>query len=471
MMRTFRARLVLSHALVVVLSMLILLGVIWRTLLNTAIEDAEHHLEDIGFAASNALEEPLKELLEGKRSLVDVRRLVDQLIPGDPIYVLYLPDGSALMTNDTALPTEAPPEVFQALDSTLGEADSVHRDALGQQRAYLAVRIEHEEDVYGVLFLHTALADAYRRAWGKFVGLLMVGLGLLALVVLGSLWLARSLSAPLQRIEQTARRMAAGELDARVSPTGTRETVALAQAFNHMADRIQAHVEEMRAFVANASHELRTPLTAIKLRTEALRYGGALDDPATADRFLADIERHTDRLSRMVDELLDLSRIEAGVGQQPRQPVNLAALLDEALDIYRPRVEEKGLHLHVDVMPGLPSVPGNEEQLRRVVENLLSNAIKFTPSGGRIWLRLAADPDRRRLRYEVRDSGPGIAEKHLPHLFERFYRAIDTQPGLKEVGSGLGLAIVRAVAEAHDGKVGVASRLGEGSTFWVELPY
>ena len=141
------------------------------------------------------------------------------------------------------------------------------------------------------------------------------------------------------------------------------------------------------------------------------------------------------------------------------------------MEIYRVRMEQKQLDVRLDVAPGLPSVPGNEDQLRRVVENLLGNAIKFTPAGGKVLLRLSAHPDRRRVRLAVQDTGPGIAAKHLPHLFERFYRALETQPNAQEPGSGLGLAIVRAIAEAHGGTVGVQSTLGEGSTFWVELPY
>ncbi len=470
-MQTLRSRLLFSHALVVLLSLGVLLGFIWHTLLDTAIEGFEHHLEDVGFAASNALEEPLKEALEGKRPLAEVRQMLDHLISEEQIYVLYLPDGSALMTNDTALPKEAPPEVFQAISAPLSEADSIRSDATGKERLFLAVRIEREGKVYGVLFLYSSLREAYAQARRKFLALLGVGGAVLLAVVIGSMILARNLIAPLQHMEAVTRKMAEGDLGARVVPAGPDEIASLAKAFNRMADRIQSHVDEMRAFVANASHELRTPLTAIKLRTEALRYGGALDDPEVADRFLADIEFHTDRLSRMVNELLDLSRIEAGAGRKKRQSVNLAALLSEAVETYRVRVEEKSLRLKVDVMPGLPSVFGNEDQLRRVVENLLGNAIKFTPPGGEVWLRLSAQPNRRRVRFEVRDTGPGIPEKHLPHLFERFYRAIDTQPGIEEQGSGLGLAIVRAIVEAHDGQVGVESEVGKGSTFWVELPY
>lgn len=470
-MRTLRGRLLFSHALVALLSLGVMLAFGWNTLLNTAIEDVEHHLEDLGFAASNALEEPLKEMLEGKLPLAEVKRSLEHLLPDDQLYVLYLPDGSALMTNDVVFPAEPPPEVAEALRSPLGEADSIAADASGRRRLHLAVRIEHEEDVYGVIYLSAPLESAYTRARQKFGVLLGVGMGVLLVTLLGSLLLARSLIRPLQHMERAAQRITAGYLDARVACDGPEEIAALGQAFNVMLDRLRAHMEELRAFVANASHELRTPLTAIKLRTEALRYGGALEDPATTDRFLGDIERHTDRLSRMVEELLDLSRIEADAGRRKRALVNLARLVNEAVELHQARAEKKRLSLRLDVAPGLPSLSGDEDQLRRLVENLLGNAIKFTPPGGTVSLRLSVHPERRRVRFEVQDTGPGIAEKHLPHLFERFYRALDTQPSAEEQGSGLGLAIVRAIAEVHGGTVGVHSRVGEGSTFWVELPY
>ena len=161
----------------------------------------------------------------------------------------------------------------------------------------------------------------------------------------------------------------------------------LVQAYNDMAERMQDTVSEMRSFVAYASHELRTPLTSIsKLRVEALR-NGALDDPPVTERFLSEIESEVDRLSRMVNDLLDLSRIEAGLETNQLVPLNLETITAEIYDTYRARAERAGVKLSYHADPNIPLILGEEDQLRRMFYNLVDNAIKYTPSG---WLRGSA---------------------------------------------------------------------------------
>jgi signal transduction histidine kinase len=244
----------------------------------------------------------------------------------------------------------------------------------------------------------------------------------------------------------------------------------LAEAFNSMANRLQANLVQLRAFVANASHELRTPLTVVKLRAEALREG-ALEDPEVANRFLSEIETEIDRLVRMVNDLLDLSRMEAGLDSGKRTLLNLGAIAHEVYETFSIRATRAEVNLNLDVDPGLPPVMGNEGQLRRVFYNLVENAIKYTPCNGQVELLLRPGPNPNTARLLVRDSGPGIAPEHLPHVFERFYRAETTQPRPGMVrGSGLGLAIAKSIVESHGGEIGVSSQLGNGTTIWADLP-
>jgi signal transduction histidine kinase len=308
------------------------------------------------------------------------------------------------------------------------------------------------------------------NAQRSFVLLLLMAILVASGVSLGGWVLAKTLSRPIQVLTRAAKSMEQGDLSVRVKPSGPEELERLAVAFNSMASRLQSNVTELRAFVANASHELRTPLTVVKLRTEALREG-ALEEPEIASRFLGDIESEIDRLVRMVNDLLDLSRLEARMTGSQRAEVNLSTVAQGAFNAFHIRAEHTGVDLKLEIEPDLPTVIGNEDQLRRVFYNLIENAIKYTPAGGRVEVLLRRGPNENTVRLLVRDNGPGIAPEHLPHVFERFYRADTTQPRQGAIrGSGLGLAIAKSIVESHSGEIGVSSQLGNGTTFWADLP-
>jgi len=219
-----------------------------------------------------------------------------------------------------------------------------------------------------------------------------------------------------------------------------------------------------RDFVANVSHELRTPLASVKSVIETLQ-GGALEDEATAREFLARADSEIDRLVQMVEELLELSRIESGEVPFGQQPVEMGNVLVEAVKRLRPQAERQGLNLTLDVSPELPPVVGDAERLERVVVNLLQNAIKFSPAGGSI--RVSAAIAGGEVTVKVSDTGAGIAPEDLPRVFERFYKA-DRSRG--SVGTGLGLAVVKHTVEAHGGSVSAESEPGRGSTFSFSIP-
>ena len=219
-----------------------------------------------------------------------------------------------------------------------------------------------------------------------------------------------------------------------------------------------------RDFVANVSHELRTPIAAVKSALEALR-AGAQDDPQARDLFLARAEEETERMARLVEELLELSRLEAGVDVFVPQPVDLATVLSRAVERMAPRAREAGLGLALQLPPRLPPVRGDAERLERAVLNLLDNAIKFTPAGGSVTVT-AAEGDGG-VVLTVRDTGVGIEPADLPRIFERFYKADRSR---RRPGAGLGLAIVKHIVEAHGGRVWAESSPGQGSAFSIFLP-
>ncbi|HET7746469.1 MAG TPA: ATP-binding protein, partial [Vicinamibacteria bacterium] len=221
-----------------------------------------------------------------------------------------------------------------------------------------------------------------------------------------------------------------------------------------------------RDFVANASHELRTPLTSIRGFVEALE-DGAVDDPATAQRFLAKIRAHADRMAALVADLLELSRLESGESAPRRDRVDPAAVASEVAGSLADLAAGREVTLRVEAK-GAPAVPTDADRLRRILENLVENAVKYTPPGGHVTVATRAGPDRG-AEVEVKDDGPGIAAEHLPRIFERFYR-VDKARSRELGGTGLGLSIVRHLAESIGARVSVQSRMGAGSTFTVFLP-
>jgi two-component system phosphate regulon sensor histidine kinase PhoR len=233
------------------------------------------------------------------------------------------------------------------------------------------------------------------------------------------------------------------------------------------ADATERHrVERLRRdFVANASHELRTPLTSIRGFVEALE-DGAMEQPQTAARFLGKIRTHADRMAALVEDLLELGRLESG-GRTPEwERADLALLAEDVVASFAGLAARRGVVLsHVD--GGAAPVVSDPERLRRILENLVDNAVKYTPQGGHVEVRTAAAPGGARL--EVRDDGPGIGAEHVSRIFERFYR-VDKARSRELGGTGLGLSIVRHLSESLGATVAVESEPGKGSLFVVTVP-
>jgi two-component system phosphate regulon sensor histidine kinase PhoR len=219
-----------------------------------------------------------------------------------------------------------------------------------------------------------------------------------------------------------------------------------------------------REFVANVSHELRTPLSSIRLLVETLETG-AIDEPVLAQDFLRRIVGEVDRLARLVDELLDLARLETGRVTLNREPLAPLDLLSAGIDRLRPQIERAGLSLHLEVPLDLPPVDVDRARIEQVLLNLIHNAIKFTPPGGSITVEATADHGL--LTVAVRDTGFGVDPEELSRLFERFYKADKAR---RSEGAGLGLAIAKHIVLAHGGAIWAESVPGEGATFYFTVP-
>src|SRR5829696_2690331 len=304
----------------------------------------------------------------------------------------------------------------------------------------------------------------------------------LALALAGGWVLAGRALRPVDRVTAAAAAIASGDgtamsLGSRllVPPTDD-ELARLSATFNAMLDRLQGSFRAQERFVGDASHELRTPLTAIRGNVDVLlrqvRLGRRDLDPTELTPALDDIRRESDRMRRLLEDLLLLARADADAGKDPADTTTIrheTVRLDEiAADAVRSAAAlASGQVLELEAPRGV-QVPGDPDRLHQLVMILLDNAIRHTPPGGRIRVAVASTADGQ-ARIAVRDEGEGIAPEHLPHLFERFYRA-DGARGRASGGTGLGLAIAQAICRAHGGDISVTSAPDQGATFLVTLP-
>ena len=294
--------------------------------------------------------------------------------------------------------------------------------------------------------------------------------GALLVAVLVGLLVSRRLVAPLRELTGVADRMSSIDLSTRAPVRGRDEIGQLAGQFNRMAERLEASFAELaaerdtlRRFIADASHELRTPITALKSFNELLQ-GAAADDVTARAEFLAESQVQLDRLEWVTRNLLDLSRLDAGLAVLDMAGHNVGDLLESAAAAFWPRAPEKEILYSVSLPEPFLEIQCDRTRIELALCNLLDNAFKFTPAGGQI--EVGAKRLDGSIQLWVRDTGPGIDAEDGPHIFDRFYRGRNL-PG---EGSGLGLAIVQSVVQAHDGRVWVESGPGVGSLFVMELP-
>lgn len=323
-----------------------------------------------------------------------------------------------------------------------------------------AVYVGYRVEGGGFLGAVTGTARFVRSVWWQFLAAGAIA----AIIALGlARILARGLTQPLRDMAQAASRMARGDYAQKV-PVRTRDEVGrLAEAFNRMAGEMEGLERLRRDLVANVSHELKTPISALRARLENLMDG--VEDPNPA--LLAVMVQQAERLSRLVDQLLDLSRLESGDVPMQVEPVRLGPLVERVVSEVEVARAGRGIAVHNEVGADLPPVPADRERIHQVLFNLLDNALRFTPPGGSVTVRAVRQNGS--CEVSVEDTGPGIGKEHIPLLFERFYR-VDPSRSRDDGGTGIGLAIARSVVEAHGGRIWAESAPGKGARFRFVLP-
>lgn len=332
---------------------------------------------------------------------------------------------------------------------------------------------DYELEVAGIslgpeFYLQLGLANQNRM---RLLALFQRNFLFISLVVLvggflvGTVTAARSLR-PVQRVNEAARRIVrTGRIEERIPEANTRgEMRELVVYFNRMLERIERLVQGIKESVETVAHDLRTPLTRIRGTAELALQEGGLPADSNAREALATTVEETDEVLRMLNTLMDITEAESGVLRLQREEVSLRSLLTDVVDLYEFVAEERGVSLELDASVSL-AIEGDPVRLRQVVANLVDNAIKYTPAGGRVWLE--ARPAEDALEIRVCDTGVGISPEEQERVWDRLYRGT---PSRENRGMGLGLSLVRAVVEAHEGRVTLESTPGEGSTFTIRLP-
>ena len=315
-----------------------------------------------------------------------------------------------------------------------------------------------------VVVVATALDEVDRSVTRLELLLLVAGPAALLAAGLGGWFLARRALLPVARMTEEAAEIGVHRLDERIEVPATADEVArLATTLNHMLDRLQRGAEERRRFVADASHELRTPLAVMATELDVSLRSAELS-PDARD-VLVSAREEVGRMSRVVEDLLTLARIDEGRLELAGRPVALHAIADDVAGKLSTIAADRSIGIRVDGEPAV--VWGDRARLDQVLTNLVENAVKFSPDGTTVFVRTWGNGSEAGL--SVTDAGPGIPPAAVPRVFDRFYR-VDAARSRAEGGSGLGLAICREIVEAHGGRIWVESAPGKGSTFSLLLP-
>jgi heavy metal sensor kinase len=452
---SIRWRLTLWNTLALMVVLLGFAGMVYGLLRHALYEQVDHKLQ-AGWQQVE-LDGRLDTDVDGR-----FRYWADELYDHNAIFtIVYAADGHVKLRTPELAESSVPPPTEMSR-ATPAFTDMVV-PAVGRQRVR-DERVSRGGQVYTIRLM-TSLTDVDHELAEVLTALLMAVPAALGFAAAVGYLLARKALAPVEQLRRQTRQISAERLSQRLPVKNAGDELGrLTETINEMIARLERSFAEIRRFTADASHELRTPLTALRAEVEVALRQHAM--PLDQQRLLGSILEECQRLTRLTDQLLTLSREDAGVVQRPDQPLDLAALVRDAAEVMRPLAEETGLLLRVKAAGPLV-LRGDATRLRQVVYNLIDNAIKYTPATGEVEV-CALERDGNAI-VTVRDTGVGIASEHLPHVFDRFYR-VDKARSREQGGTGLGLSIARSVITAHGGTIELQSTPGQGTMATVTLP-
>jgi signal transduction histidine kinase len=363
-------------------------------------------------------------------------------------------------------------EINEALAGVISKSTRSEPDSK-KNWLYVACPVRSMGETTGVIRVGVPLTEIERRLQKDLIVFLEIILATGIVTVFISLLLAKRVNRPVKEMSALAKQISiSGDFSAFLPVSRKDEIGELCLSFNQMIGRLREQERVRQEFISNASHELKTPVMAIGSVVEALQ-AGAAEDPNLRVKFLNSLERLVDRQSSLIQDLLDISKLDSGNETQWQESVNITQIINDAVEQIRPQADKKGLTLSTQItLEGAGSqefnVAGNSSQLQRALLNILTNAVKYTPEAGSIAIMVKVAGGEQ-LEIRIQDTGCGIDPEDIPHIFDRFYRA-DKARTRETGGTGLGLAIVREIIARHHGTVSLESAVGKGSTFIILLP-
>ena len=358
--------------------------------------------------------------------------------------------------------SQSMPDYQQALSADNNRAFWVGSLTSGEKiMAYTVILRDNDSSYVAALRFVESMTQTDSKILFAILVIISICLLLLASVMIPGLLFISTIVKPVSQLRATSRRIAQGDFETRVDKMYDDEIGELADSINHMAEEIKASDRMKNDFISSVSHELRTPLTAIKGWAETMSIGEP--DPVTMGKGLSVIINETERLTGMVEELLDFSRIQNGRMVLVMDKIDLLAELDEAVYMLRERAASEKKHFVYDEPENLSPVLGDKNRLRQVFINIIDNALKYTPEGGVIGIQVSEDNEK--IKVVISDTGCGIAEKDLPRIKDKFYKANQTVRG-----SGIGLAVADEIMTLHKGKLEIDSKEDVGTTVTISIP-
>jgi len=475
MLNSLRSRLLASYVLIIVVC-LVLVGIVTFFLLQGyRISAMKAGLAERSVPAAIQIR---RFLLEG-RPLREIEALLQEQTASSDVRVLVVDQrGKVLADSHGELTGQA---LQVRLPALIRSADPNASKIRGQFRAPSG-----ETFVYGGALVPPPSADSARRSWvilasplggGAYLledltrRLLVAGGAALLVSIIVAAAIAQSIARPIRQITEATERVAEGSYDLDLDIRAPDEVGRLAVSFSAMTQEVAASRQVQRDFLANVSHELRTPLTSIRGFAQAI-LDGAADDQESQHRAAEIIHTESERMIRMVEDLLDLAKIEAGQIVMEQHPIDLYALIENTAKRFMPQAKSADVTLRLALEP-TPPLNGDGDRLVQVVTNLIDNALRHTPAGGEVTVSTRSVPATGETpqiaQVSVTDTGAGVPHEELDRLFERFYQ-VDKSRAKEKSGTGLGLAIVKEIVEAHGGKIHAESVEGLVTRFVVELP-
>jgi len=314
--------------------------------------------------------------------------------------------------------------------------------------------------------LHKIVEETLRKTRNRIFGVAIV---VLIIGFIGAIILAQMMTKPIKQMAKGAELIGQGKLDTEISVKGKDELGSLARDLNKMSRQLK-EIDQMKSdFLASVTHELKSPLTSLIMYIDLFLQGAAGTLNEKAKKFLKIMERNSNRLSRFIDDLLDMAKIERGKMEIKKEPLEILPIVSETVELMKPQADEKDIEIAINIPDNLPLVFVDGDRTRQIITNLVSNSIKFTPEEGKISIKI--QDDKEYLQVSISDTGIGIPPEQINRIFDKFEQVREVRERVKgPKGTGLGLAIVKSLVEAQGGKIWVESELDKGSTFYFTLP-